>query len=403
MISRLSKSIKISQNFRLLSSKNVSEPINIPSIRKDLTNLLSNQYDFTLPKQEPRLVPMNESFSIGTIPLTCKQHYLSYKNPYGGVRLGKLLEDLDTMAVHISYKHNNSFKDASNNSHPLQIVTAFVDDIKLHVPQIPFSNNMTIQGQVSWVGSSSMEILMHIFQESQDQRIKILDATFLMVARDPKTGKAAQVNGLKVDSMEERKIFSDAELRKRERILKKDADILKTVPTLNESCEIHKSFLNTLDKQHATFSSRIKTENSIWMENAKLKSCILAMPVHQNIHGKLFGGYIMRKAYELAYANVTTISGTSCISKHIDDITFSNPVEIGSIFLLNSQVVYTENDAAVCRVYATVHNPIKNVTKTTNTFNFQFETFDNSKMPKIIPKSYGESLLYIDGKRRLNV
>ena len=51
---------------------------------------------------------------------------------------------------------------------------------------------------------------------------------------------------------------------------------------------------------------RIKPENSVWFEDAKLKNLIICQPENRNRFNKIFGGFIMRQAFELAWANAFT-------------------------------------------------------------------------------------------------
>ena len=51
---------------------------------------------------------------------------------------------------------------------------------------------------------------------------------------------------------------------------------------------------------------RIKPENTVWFEDAKLKNLIVCQPEHRNRFNKIFGGFIMRQAFELAWANTYT-------------------------------------------------------------------------------------------------
>ena len=53
-------------------------------------------------------------------------------------------------------------------------------------------------------------------------------------------------------------------------------------------------------------SYRIKPENSVWFEDAKLKNLIICQPENRNRFNKIFGGFIMRQAFELAWANAFT-------------------------------------------------------------------------------------------------
>ena len=51
---------------------------------------------------------------------------------------------------------------------------------------------------------------------------------------------------------------------------------------------------------------RIKPENTVWFEDAKWKNLIVCQPEHRNRFNKIFGGFIMRQAFELAWANTYT-------------------------------------------------------------------------------------------------
>ena len=203
----------------------------------------------------------------------------------------------------ISYKHNDPLQDNTNNSSPLDIVTALVDDIKIH-DKLKSNEDIKLTGSVSWTGSSSMEILMKVHQND----ICAMDATFLMVARCPFDNKAAKVCPLNAVNSNERRIFAQAELRKASRIQASKTNLLKLPPTDEEAGEIHELFVNSLNQSVQAFSNRVLLDGQIWMESCKLKSAMTAMPEHRNFHGKLFGGHIMRKGFELAMANVQLVT-----------------------------------------------------------------------------------------------
>lgn len=40
----------------------------------------------------------------------------------------------------------------------------------------------------------------------------------------------------------------------------------------------------------------------VWMSETELQSAILVHPQERNIHSKIFGGFLMRLAYETAYS-----------------------------------------------------------------------------------------------------
>ena len=82
-----------------------------------------------------------------------------YRNPFGHLRFGKVLEDLDALAGNIAYNH---VKDPSIN-----IVTASVDRIRLS-GNVSLKKNQQLSGMVTYVGTSSMEIRMQCKGDDED-------------------------------------------------------------------------------------------------------------------------------------------------------------------------------------------------------------------------------------------
>ena len=71
-----------------------------------------------------------------------REDYLSFHDE---IRMGKILEDLDSLAGSISYLHCD---DGQENSDPLTIVTASLDRIDLH-SSIPIDQDLKLSGHVT--------------------------------------------------------------------------------------------------------------------------------------------------------------------------------------------------------------------------------------------------------------
>ena len=82
-----------------------------------------------------------------------------YRNPFGHLRFGNVLEDLDALAGNIAYSH---VQDPTVN-----IVTASVDRIRLS-GIVDLENNHQLSGKVTYVGTSSMEIRMQCKGDGDD-------------------------------------------------------------------------------------------------------------------------------------------------------------------------------------------------------------------------------------------
>jgi acyl-coenzyme A thioesterase 9 len=105
----------------------------------------------------------------------------------------------------------------------------------------------------------------------------------------------------------------------------------------------------------------------------------------------------MRKAFELGWANCCVYSKKRPYALAVDDISFRKPVEVGSLLYLSSQVTYTSGPFLQVKVHAEVVDPKTGVHQTTNVFHFTF--YNKSDVPQVVPKSYAEYMIYVDGKR----
>ncbi|XP_036371601.1 acyl-CoA thioesterase 9, tandem duplicate 1 isoform X1 [Megalops cyprinoides] len=342
---------------------------------------------------------MKDSYIEAHLPLGSQPHlrekYLTYHN---SVRFGRILEDLDSLAVLICYSHTKREGQARS---PLSIVTALVDKIDMRKHIIYPDCDIKFTGHVTWVGKTSIEAKMHMSQFHDGAYSPVLDATFVMVARDPENKRAAFVHPLKPEGPEEEKLFQEGEANKKRRVELSTASLLKVAPTAEERKIVHSLFLNTLDSQTVSFRSRLLPPGSLWMEDAKLKGLEICHPQERNIFNRIFGGFLMRKAYELGWANALAYGGCRPNLVAVDDILFQRPVEIGSLLLLSSQVCYTQDRYIQVRVHTEVLDPLTRQHNTTNVFHFTFSSPQD--VPAIMPKTYGESMLYLDGKRHFDL
>lgn len=53
------------------------------------------------------------------------------------------------------------------------------------------------------------------------------------------------------------------------------------------------------------FRSRLLTDNSMWMEETNLRTMNIGHPEQRNLYNKIFGGYLMRKSFELAWTTAS--------------------------------------------------------------------------------------------------
>lgn len=341
---------------------------------------------------------MSASFRKARIPVGSDPRLKDkYTNIYGGIRFGRILEDLDTFAVAVSYTHTLDPSHADKKS-PLSIVTALVDRIEISPGGILPDKDIRMSGHVSWAGTTSMEVTMNLDQEVNNQWQHLLKAKFLMVARNPLTKGSAVINRLQPEGVQEERIFKLGEESRTKRKIETQKTLLKSPPDEEEKLLIHNMFLETLDPKAYTFKARVQPANTEWMENTILKNLVLCMPEQRNLYNKIFGGFLMRKAFELAYANASLYSKCRPFIEIVDDIAFKKSVEVGSFLFLSSQVVYTRGSQLMTKVHAEVVDPKDGSRETTNDFYFVFNT-RGTVVRRVMPKTYAESMLWLDGRR----
>ncbi|KAF9353979.1 hypothetical protein BGX26_008257 [Mortierella sp. AD094] len=359
------------------------------------------QADKKYHKRELVLKTMQDSYTEIILPFKSDKTLLEeYINVGGTLRHGKIMEDLDALAGAISYKHAD---DGKPDSAPLTIVTASVDRIDLLKPLVV--NDIRLSGHVSYVGFSSMEIFMKMEEISADKPEQrgdtILVARFTMVARDALTNKAAQVNPMFLRNDAEKKLFQMGENQKARKRLATDASLTKQPPTQDERFLIHDLYLEYSEYDNPDTKTK-KPENVEWMSDTKMSALHIMQPQDRNVHDKIFGGYLMRLAYELAFSNASVFISSRPTFLALDEISFRKPVSIGTFLALDSQVVYAEggdSQSFQVMVKADVLDVKKKTRETTNTFWFTF-TNPIKGTPRIMPRTYAESMLYIEGQRR---
>ncbi|CAO2838283.1 unnamed protein product [Amaranthus hypochondriacus] len=295
-----------------------------------------------------------------------------YRNPWNEIRTGKLVEDLDALAGTISYKH---CANSSGITRPIILVTASVDKILLKKP-ILVDVDLSINGAVTWVGRSSMEMQLQVLQHSQDTSQKAdplaLVANFTFVARDAETGKSAPINQIFPETEQEKLLWEQAEsknkMQKLRRVEQKGKTDHQDPNRIDELLAEGRIFVDL---------PALADRDSILIRDTCLQSSIICHPQQRNIHGRIFGGYLMRKAFELAFATAYTFAGASPRFLEVDHVDFVKPVDVGNFLRMKSCVLYTElqNPARPLiniEVVAHVTRPELRTSEVSNKFYFTF-------------------------------
>jgi len=255
-----------------------------------------------------------------------REQYQSWQS--GRVRLGKILEDLDATAGNIAHAHAD---DNNPLTRPLQIVTACVDRVDVLRP-FPLDTNLVMSGNVSYVGTSSMHIIVEV-AEKENPENRILTSSFLMVARDGSTGKSTPVNHLDIQTDKEKIQWIMGEEAKAIRKKERSMSLKQSTPTPEEFDEVHKAHLGVVEEGRKIVPASETVLNSV----------TITQPQEKNTKENIFGGYLMRQAYELGMAAALRFCGpkTRPFLLAVDEISFHRPVAVGSLINFQASVIYT--------------------------------------------------------------
>ncbi|XP_074358809.1 acyl-coenzyme A thioesterase 2, chloroplastic-like [Apium graveolens] len=364
-----------------------------PVIPNSPTNINSNNIKQIIPKP-PSKSRTSVVYKFSTDYVLREQ----YRNPWNRMRMGKLVEDLDALAGTISFKHCSSDETLTS---PLILVTASVDKIVLKEP-ILVERDVTIVGSVTWVGRSSMEIQLVVTQvtkeRSDDSDSVVLTANFTFVARDSVTGKSAQINQVKPETEDEKLLWEEAEERNKRRKEKKREQ------GKIDAGEVDR--LNILLSEGRIFSDMpaLADRNSILISDTCHLNSLICQPQQRNIHGRIFGGFLMRRAFELGFATAYSFAGSAPCFVEVDHVDFLKPVDVGNFLRFKSCVLYTElenPDKPLINVEVVAHvtRPEKRVSEVSNKFYFTFTVNSESlgqQIRNVVPATEDEARRVIE-------
>ena len=136
------------------------------------------------------------------------------------------------------------------------------------------------------------------------------------------------------------------------------------------------------------------------MKHTERESTVLMHSQERNVHGKIFGGYLMRQAFEMGWLTAALFQKKQTLLLRVDQVLFLKPVDVGSIVKFKSKVTYSQkfNEKILMRV---VTQTFLEDGSQANNFNFLFLVKNSSEFNLIKPETYDEILDYHEATRRL--
>lgn len=285
-----------------------SLPMSSPT--QDLTDALARSLRGASPCRA-----VASSLSNLVLPLADEpQLYQIYVNMLGQCRIGMLMEDMDAFAGLVAYRHVDGVATSAQDVPVL--VTASCDRIAMHTERVDARQNLQMVGAVTHVGRSSLNIDIDVATVAPSPE-RVLSASFTFVARHRGEDRAYEVPRLVCHTAAQQAMYDAGAAKQRVRRKAREQSLLRTPPAAKELAVIHALYVKAHDQRqrgdgdHKAYAERASREGEgatasirVLAPSATTRHATeLCHPLVKNAHGKVFGGFLMRKAFELAWMN----------------------------------------------------------------------------------------------------
>ncbi|HET6528430.1 MAG TPA: hotdog domain-containing protein [Balneolaceae bacterium] len=329
---------------------------------------------------------LERTLPFGSNPALRRKFKIVDKDIPGNIRWGRLLEELDKLAEDVALKY------VRRTEPDARVVTAAVDDIALHIPA-KINEDVYLRARINYVGRSSMEVGIRVDQDKKAEH-SLAACYFTMVAR---LGEGDEAQSLPVPQLE-----YESELEKeryeaaieRRKLYREQMDAIGEPPSKEEFWhlqELHQA--QEEDDFDGLLAGNLVRSN---MERM--------YPDNENVPKKIFGGYVIRRAFELSLMHAEEIAPNRPVFVRVNRINFLQPIRIGDKLDYTSRIVYT-GESSISIEIDIERTSLDKVTKAlSNTCIFTFVNVDEGMnpqpVPQIYPTTYAEDERYLNAYRR---
>jgi acyl-coenzyme A thioesterase 9 len=293
----------------------------------------------------------------------------------GNLRFGLTLELLDKLAEDAALAYVRRVDDEA------RVVTAAIDSIRVRRPA-DVTRDLRFLARLNYVGRSSMEVGIRVEQDENH----IASCYFTMVAR-----------GIALPPLD----INDAlEQRRHDRAIKRRKLWRATEESLLEppSREEFEMLLRLHHEQEQGDFAGLRVRDLI------ASSWETVYPEQENVPQKIFGGYLIHRAFQLASIHAEQIVDGRAVVAAVNRINFKQPVRIGDKLRFVSRIVYTGRTSIAVDTKIERISRDRAVRDVTNDCMFTFVHVDAAlrpqPVPRVFPASYDEDARYLAAYRR---
>ncbi len=337
----------------------------------------------------PSETTYNRTLPLGS-DMALRRRYMVVDEPQkGNFRFGLLLEILDKTAEEAALQYVNQF-------HPTaRVVTAAIDNIVIR-QAVDITRDLTIAASINQVGRSSLEIGIRVEQPG-DPTQHIASCYFTMVAR---SGYGEGMVSVALPPLE---YVEPIEKRRAGKALARREEFRHLQAALNEppsraEYQVLAGLHQALDEPGFSGHLCRRLSTDAWER---------MYPEQENVPFMIFGGYLIRRAFELSSICSELVAPNRPIIAAVNRINFFHPVRMGDKLHFTSRVVYTD-DSFVCVEAGIERISRDRTTKAlSNSCLFTFANVDpdlrHRPVPTVHPATYAEDARYLAAHRSLQV
>lgn len=304
----------------------------------------------------------------------------------GNLRFGLLLEVLDKLAEETALAYAQRIDPAA------RVVTAAIDNIFIR-NAADVGRDLAFHARINHVGRSSMEVGIRI-EHPGDPALHIASCYFTMVARSGsgETATSLALPPLIYNEGVERERMEKA-LASREAYRLQQAMAL-TPPVAEEFALLNSLHLAQDEKGFAGVLAGLLTTES-WER---------MYPEQENVPQSIFGGYLIRRAYELAAICAEQLTLERAVIVAVNRINFFLPVRLDDKLHFTARIVYSGVTSVVVEANIERISRDRSSKSISNSCLFTFVNVDRTLTPRsvlpIYPTTYGEDARYLAAYRQ---
>lgn len=329
---------------------------------------------------------LERELPLGKNPRLRRKFKILNEDIPGNIRWGRLLEELDKMAEDAALEY---VRQANPEA---RVVTAAVDDISLHTPG-NINKDVFMRARINYVGTSSMEVGIRVDQD-KDAEHSLAACYFTMVAR---VGEDDEAESVAIPQLDYK---SDIEKRRYKNAIQRRKEYREAQNAIDEPPD-KEAFLHLQELHRAQDEASF---NGLLTGNLIRHNMERMYPDNENVPKKIFGGYVIRRAFELALMHAEELAPDRPVFVRTNRINFLQPIRIGDKLDYTSRIVYT-GESSISIEINIERTGINKVTRAlSNTCIFTFANVDEQMqaqpVPKVYPTTYDEDERYLNAYRR---